>query len=47
VDGIVRQLAKKYRLNRREVELSLAKYLQQLARRGLIGLAKEAQRREA
>ena len=40
VDAIVRALAKKYRLNRREVELSLSKYLQQLARRGLIGLSR-------
>jgi hypothetical protein len=40
VDAIVRSLAKKYRLNRREVELSLSKYLQQLARRGLIGLSR-------
>jgi hypothetical protein len=40
VDAIVRTLSKKYRLNRREVELSLTKYLQQLARRGLIGLAR-------
>jgi hypothetical protein len=40
VDAIVRSLAKKYRLNRREVELSLSKYLQQLAGRGLIGLSR-------
>ena len=42
VDAIVRALAKKYRLNRREVELSLSKYLQQLARRGLVGLSRVA-----
>lgn len=40
VDGIVRQLAKQYRLSRREVELSLSRYLQQLARRGLVGLSR-------
>ena len=38
VDAIGRALAKKYKLNRREVELSLANYLRQLAQRGLIGL---------
>jgi hypothetical protein len=40
VDGIVRQLAQQYRLSRREVELSLSRYLQQLARRGLVGLSR-------
>jgi hypothetical protein len=40
VDGIVRQLATQYRLSRREVELSLSRYLQQLARRGLVGLSR-------
>jgi hypothetical protein len=38
VDGIVRALAKKYRLNRREVELSLALYVLTLAKRGYVGL---------
>jgi hypothetical protein len=38
VDAIVRDLARKYKLNRREVELSLSNYLKQLAQRGLIGL---------
>jgi len=40
VDGIVRQLSTQYRLSRREVELSLSRYLQQLARRGLVGLSR-------
>jgi hypothetical protein len=38
VDAIVREVARKYKLNRREVELSLSNYLRQLAQRGLIGL---------
>jgi hypothetical protein len=38
VEGIIRALAKKYQLNRREVELSLSLYLKQLARRGYLGL---------
>jgi hypothetical protein len=38
VDTIVKTLAKKYKLSRREVELSLANYLRTLAQRGLIGL---------
>ena len=38
VEGIIRALAKKYQLNRREVELSLSLYLKQLARRGFLGL---------
>jgi hypothetical protein len=38
VDVIVQAVARKYKLNRREVELSLSNYLKQLATRGLIGL---------
>lgn len=38
VDTIVQAVARKYKLNRREVELSLSNYLKQLAGRGLIGL---------
>jgi len=38
VDVIVQEVARKYKLNRREVELSLSNYLKQLATRGLIGL---------
>src|SRR5438093_13438951 len=40
VDTIVKTLARKYKLSRREVELSLANYLRTLAQRGLIGLTK-------
>jgi Coenzyme PQQ synthesis protein D (PqqD) len=40
VDAIVKTLAKKYKLSRREVELSLASYLRTLAQRGFIGLTK-------
>jgi len=40
VDAIVKTLAKKYKLSRREVELSLANYLRTLAQRGLIGLTR-------
>jgi hypothetical protein len=40
VDTIVKSLARKYKLGRREVELSLANYLRTLAQRGYIGLAK-------
>lgn len=40
VDTIVKTLAKKYKLGRREVELSLSNYLRTLAQRGYIGLAK-------
>jgi hypothetical protein len=40
VDAIVKALARKYKLSRREVELSLSNYLRTLAQRGLIGLAK-------
>src|ERR1043166_4890180 len=43
VDAIVKALAKKYKLSRREVELSLSNYLRTLAQRGLIGLAKRAE----
>ncbi len=42
VDTIVKTLAKKYKLGRREVELSLANYLRTLAQRGYIGLAKQS-----
>ncbi len=41
VDAIVKGLAKKYKLSRREVELSLANYLRTLAQRGLIGLVQK------
>jgi hypothetical protein len=41
VDTIVKTLSKKYKLSRREVELSLANYLRTLAQRGLIGLRRE------
>src|SRR6266567_6947608 len=40
VDVIVKTLAKKYKLSRREVELSLASYLRTLAQRGFIGLTR-------
>jgi hypothetical protein len=40
VDAIVKTLSKKYKLSRREVELSLASYLRTLAQRGFIGLTK-------
>ena len=40
VDTIVKALARKYKLSRREVELSLANYLRTLAQRGLIGLTR-------
>jgi hypothetical protein len=43
VDTIVKTLSRKYKLGRREVELSLANYLRTLAQRGFIGLT----RREA
>ena len=39
VETIVRALMKKYKLSRREVELSLSLYLKQLAKRGYLGLA--------
>ncbi len=39
VDGVVRALMKKYKLSRREVELSLSLYLKQLAKRGYLALA--------
>jgi hypothetical protein len=42
VDAIVKALARKYKLSRREVELSLANYLRTLAQRGLIGLQRKA-----
>src|SRR5438445_8612222 len=42
VDTIVKTLAKKYKLGRREVELSLANYLRTLAQRGYIGLVKQS-----
>jgi len=37
VDAIVRQTGKQYKMNRREVEISVTTYLQELARRRLIG----------
>lgn len=40
VEKIVRALSLKYHLSRREVELSLSRYLHQLARRGLVGLSR-------
>jgi hypothetical protein len=42
VDTIVKTLARKYKLSRREVELSLANYRRTLAQRGLIGLRRKA-----
>jgi coenzyme PQQ synthesis protein D (PqqD) len=42
VDAIVKSLARKYKLGRREVELSLANYLRTLAQRGYIGLVKQS-----
>ena len=39
VEAVVRALMKKYKLSRREVELSLSLYLKQLAKRGYLGLA--------
>jgi hypothetical protein len=38
VEALIRALAKKHKLERREVEVSLTTYLQTLARRGFIGL---------
>jgi hypothetical protein len=38
VDGLIRSLARKHRLERREVEVSLTAYLRTLAGRGYIGL---------
>jgi coenzyme PQQ synthesis protein D (PqqD) len=38
VDQLIRALAKKHKLERREVEVSLTIYLQTLAKRGFIGL---------
>lgn len=38
VDALIRLLAKKHKLERREVELSLTMYLKTLAQRGFIGL---------
>ena len=38
VEAIIRALAKKHKLERREVELSLTMYLRTLAKRGFIGL---------
>jgi len=38
VDGLIHALARKHKLERREVEVSLTTYLQTLARRGFIGL---------
>jgi len=39
VDGIIAALSEKYKLNRKEAEVSLTSYLRQLGRRGLIGFA--------
>jgi hypothetical protein len=38
VEGLIRALARKHKLERREVEISLTTYLQTLARRGFIGI---------
>lgn len=38
VEEVIRILARRHRLERREMELSLLKYLQTLARRGFIGV---------
>jgi hypothetical protein len=38
VEALIRHLAKKHKLERREVELSLTTYLSTLARRGYVGL---------
>ena len=38
VEALIRALAKKHKLERREVEISLTMYLRTLARRGFIGL---------
>lgn len=37
VEGIVKQTCKQYKMNRREVEVSVTSYLQMLAERNLIG----------
>ena len=39
VRTIIKLFAKKYKLNRKEAELSMLTYLRQLAKKGLIGLA--------
>jgi len=39
VEDIIAALTRKYRLNRKEAEVSLTAYLRQLGRRGLIGFA--------
>lgn len=39
VNEIVDALAKEYKLNRREVEVSLTEYLQKLGKRGMVGFA--------
>ncbi len=43
IDAMIQALAKKYRLNRREVEVSLSLYLKQLAKRGYVGLLAPAE----
>jgi hypothetical protein len=40
VDALVRALSQQHKFSRREAELSLSRYLQQLARRGLVGLSR-------
>jgi hypothetical protein len=37
VDGIIRETCKQYKMNRREVEISVTTYLQMLAERNFIG----------
>ena len=43
IEALIRALAKKHKLERREVELSLTMYLKTLARRGFIGLRVESE----
>ena len=38
VRSIIKKFAKKYRLNRKEAEVSMVSYLKQLAKKGLIGI---------
>lgn len=42
VEGIVRKTCAQYKMNRREVELSVTAYLQMLAERNLIGFYEKA-----
>jgi len=39
VGGLIKRFAEKYRLSKREAELSVVAYLRMLARKGLIGIA--------